>query len=460
MSDRGKARDEGRERSMIIIIGAGPAGLAAAEAASRNRTEVTLIDSSPRVGGQYWRHRGTVKGYRSERADRLFAKISTAKSITHISEATVWSIESSADTFRVNYLQGGQERSLTAEKLILATGAYDRSLPFPGWDHPGSMTPGAAQAILKGHGVLVGKRVIVAGTGPFLLPVATGLAESGAKIVGLYEASSPIRWLLSLHALVLNPGKFAELIYYAKLLKKFHITPRFNRAISSFSGGLATVSRLDWGFRFKKNESETFSADVVSVGWGFLPDVTLGGIVGCEQIVDIDGTSVFSVDDEQRSSIDNVWIAGEATGIGGADLSLIEGEIAGLSASGQKISPLKRLTRFRKAIFANALKRSYPIRNGWQGWPKDSTIVCRCEEVKLGDIRESVRDLGAEDSRTAKLFTRAGMGLCQGRVCSRNVSEIVAGFTNCTVSDAERIASSNRPIANPISLGLLGDGKK
>ena len=145
---------------------------------------------------------------------------------------------------------------------------------------------------------------------------------------------------------------------------------------------------------------------------------------------------------------------------GGADLSLIEGEIAGISASGQGVRSLLKFNRMRKQIFANALKRSYPIRDGWQSWSDDTTTICRCEEVKMTEIRESVTELGAEDSRTAKLFTRAGMGLCQGRICSRNVSEIVAGLTHCTVSDSERIASSNRPIASPISLGLLGDGKK
>jgi NADPH-dependent 2,4-dienoyl-CoA reductase/sulfur reductase-like enzyme len=460
MSRRGKTGNEGRERTMIIVIGAGPAGLAAAEAASRNGTEVSLIDSSPRVGGQYWRNRGNVRGYRSARADQLFEKISSAASITHISEATVWSIEKVGELFRVNYLQRGLEGVLTAEKLIIATGAYDRSLPFPGWDQPGSMTPGAAQAMLKGNGVVVGRRVVVAGTGPFLLPVATGLAESGADVVGLFDANNPIRWLLSLHALLLNPEKFAELIYYGKLLKKYRITPQFNRVISSFGDGLATVSRLEAGFKLKKNTSEKLSVDVVSVGWGFLPDVTLGGIAGCAQKVDSDGTTIFAVDGDQRSSLDNIWIAGEATGIGGADLSLIEGEIAGLSASGQNISWRKKFTRFRKVAFANALKRSYPIGDDWKSWLQDSTTICRCEEVKMSEICESVSELGAEDSRTAKLFTRAGMGLCQGRVCSRNVSEIVADLTNCKVSDAERIASSNRPIASPISLGLLGDGKK
>lgn len=445
---------------MIIVIGAGPAGLAAAEAASRNGTDVALIDSAPRKGGQYWRHQTSVKGYRSNRADILFAKIENASSITHISEATVWSIERDGNLFRVNYLQGGEEGSLTAEKLILATGAYDRSLPFPGWDKPGSMTPGAAQSLLKGHGVLAGKRVIVAGTGPFLLPVATGLAESGAEIVGLYDAHSPLRWALSPHALLLNPSKFLELIYYVRLLKRFNVRPQFRRAVSTFSDGSATVSRVNSRFKFMAKKDKSHLVDVVAVGWGFLPDLSLGGIVGCAQRVDTDGTTIFSVDDAQRSSVENVWIAGEATGIGGADLSLIEGEIAGLNASGQRVSLVLRFNRMRKQIFADALKRSYPIRDGWQRWSEDTTTICRCEEVKMGEIRESVSELGAKDSRTAKLFTRAGMGLCQGRVCSRNVSEIVAGLTHCTVTDGERIASSNRPIASPISLGLLGGGKK
>ncbi len=445
---------------MIIVIGAGPAGLAAAEAASRNGTDVALIDSAPRKGGQYWRHQIAVKGYRSNRADNLFAKIENASSITHISEATVWSIEKDGNLFRVNYLQGGQESSLTAEKLILATGAYDRSLPFPGWDKPGSMTPGAAQSLLKGHGVLAGKKVVVAGTGPFLLPVATGLAESGAEIVGLYDANTPLRWALSPHALLLNPSKFLELIYYARLLKRFSVTPQFKRAVYSFSEGSATISRVNSKFNIVAKRNKSHLVDVVAAGWGFTPDLSLGGIVGCAQRVDVDGTTIFSVDDAQRSSVENVWIAGEATGIGGADLSLIEGEIAGLSASGQGVRPLLKFNRMRKQIFANALKRSYPIRDGWQSWSDVTTTICRCEEVKMSEIRESVTELGAEDSRTAKLFTRAGMGLCQGRICSRNVSEIVAGLTHCTVSDEERIASSNRPIASPISLGLLGDGKK
>ena len=445
---------------MIIVIGAGPAGLAASEAAARNGSDVALIDSAPRIGGQYWRHRTEVSGYRSNRAEALFAKIRASRSITYISEASVWSIERAGTLIRVNYLQGTTESSLTAEKLIIATGAYDRSLPFPGWDQPGSMTPGAVQALYKGHGVLAGKRIVVAGTGPFLLPVATALAEAGVEIVGLYEAHSPLRWALSPVALIFNLSKFAELIYYWRLLAKHGIRPQFGRVVTSFAHGRATISHVDSDFQVKAKRAQTVEVDAVAVGWGFLPDLTLGGIAGCKQRVVSDGTTVFDVDRNQLSSQPNVWIAGEATGIGGADLSLLEGEIAGLAASGHEISSRLRIKRYAKELFAQALLRSYPIRDGWKSWSNEETVICRCEEVTLANIKESVVELGAEDSRTAKLFTRAGMGLCQGRVCSRNVAEIVAGLTGCSVSDEERIASSNRPIAAPISLGLLGDGKK
>jgi hypothetical protein len=209
----------------------------------------------------------------------------------------------------------------------------------------------------------------------------------------------------------------------------------------------------------KFGKSRAIKADVVAVGWGFLPDLSLGGILGCAQKVDSDGTVIFEVDQNQLSSQPHIWIAGEATGIGGADLSLIEGEIAGLAASGQKISSSLFRNRARKQRFADALKRTYPVRDGWRQWITPSTIICRCEEVRSQEIADSVIELGAEDSRTSKLFTRAGMGLCQGRMCSRNVSEIVSGITQCAVTDGERIAASNRPTAAPISLGQLADGK-
>ena len=196
---------------MIAIIGAGPAGLAAAKVAAKSGADVVVLDSAPRPGGQYWRHRDVVEGYKSHRAGDYFDSVIASKSVTYIHGAQVWSAVRHKGSITLNYLHEGSEKTITVEKLILATGAYDRSIPFTGWELPGSMTPGAAQALLKGHGVIAGKKILVSGTGPFLLPVAVGLAEAGADVLGIVEAHSPLRWLRSPLALILNPdGTFSD----------------------------------------------------------------------------------------------------------------------------------------------------------------------------------------------------------------------------------------------------------
>jgi NADPH-dependent 2,4-dienoyl-CoA reductase/sulfur reductase-like enzyme len=379
--------------------------------------------------------------------------------IIYISGAQIWSAVPGENGITLNYLAAGIESSITAQKVILATGAHDRAIPFTGWERPGVMTPGAAQALLKGHNVIAGQRILITGTGPFLMPVAVGLAAAGAYVAGIIEAHSPLRWLKSPVALLLNPQKSIELICYIRKIGKYKLKVRFNRAVIAFDGKSATIAKIDSELRIKKRESE-IDCDVIAAGWGFTPDVTLGGILGCKQLVDRDGTVIFEVDGNQRSSVANIWIAGEATGIGGADLALIEGRIAALSALGLAIPARLRFARYRSQKFATALQVSYPVGNGWQGWLSQESKVCRCEEVSLGEICSSVSELSANDARTSKLFTRAGMGMCQGRICSRNVSEIIASQTQCEVTEQERIGYSNRPIAAPIALGALADGIK
>jgi NADPH-dependent 2,4-dienoyl-CoA reductase/sulfur reductase-like enzyme len=444
---------------MIAIIGAGPAGLAAAMTAAESNEQVVVIDSAPRPGGQYWRHLSKVEGYKSSRSAKYFSALQENEKIIYISGAHIWSAVHTENGITLNYLAAGIESAITAQKVILATGAHDRAIPFTGWERPGVMTPGAAQALLKGHNVIAGQRILITGTGPFLLPVAVGLAAAGADVAGIIEAHSPLRWLRSPLALLLNPQKSIELIYYLRKIAKYKLKVSFNRAVIAFDGKSATVAKIDSELRIKKKESE-IDCDVIAAGWGFSPDVTLGGILGCQQMVDRDGTVIFEVDGEQRSSVANIWIAGEATGIGGADLALIEGRIAALSAIGRGIPLRLRFARYRSQKFATALQISYPVGNGWQGWLSQESKICRCEEVSLGEICASVTELSANDARTSKLFTRAGMGMCQGRICSRNVSEIIASQTQCEVTDHERIGYSNRPIAAPIALGALADGIK
>jgi NADPH-dependent 2,4-dienoyl-CoA reductase/sulfur reductase-like enzyme len=443
---------------MIAIIGAGPAGLAAARAIALAGIAVTVIDAAQKPGGQYWRHRSTVDGYKATRSENYFSTVMRNPLVTYINGAQVWSATRSEKSIHINYLQSGVEKTLTCTDLILTTGAYDRSLPFTGWDKPGSMTPGAAQALLKGHGVIAGKSIVISGTGPFLLPVAVGLAAGGAKVEGVFEANSPLRWLRSPLALLLNPEKALELLYYLKQFRRYSIPVRFGKAVTEFTGHSVRISDVNSDMTIKKANVQEIECNVIAAGWGFVPDITLGGILGCNQVVDKDGTVIFSTDHQQRSSASNIWIAGEATGIGGSDLALAEGHIAGLSVIGKRIPFSLNFSKFRKRLFARALQVSYPVNPGWKKWLNRETLICRCEEVTCGQILDSVEELKAEDARTSKLFTRAGMGLCQGRICSRNVAEVIGASKELSVSDSERIAYSNRPIAAPISLGTLGDG--
>jgi len=427
---------------MIAIIGAGPAGLAAAVTAAKKGEKVILIDSSTRLGGQYWRH--LPSNWNQKRlpyfaeAQELFDQVLSSPLITWYSNAHVWQAEKKNKIFYLYVLKNGVEEVITAKKVILATGAYDRTLPFPGWTSPGVMTPGAAQAMLKTHGVLVGKKIVIAGTGPFLLPVATGLASAGAEIVALLEANKPWRWILNVHGLLLNPSKIREGIYYLKKLRSLGISIQYGSTVTSFEAGIAKIGE------------KKISCDVVAVGWGFVPELSLAGILGAKLKVEKDGTVVIDVNQNQETSIQGLFAAGESTGIGGSVLAIAEGEIAAGKGN--------RLTRWRAQVFAKGLQRVYPVSSRWLSSLNSEVTLCRCEEVRVSDIHSAIVELGAQDGRSAKLLTRAGMGLCQGRVCGRNVSEVVASQLSREVPDQERIASASRPLAGPISLGELGDG--
>ena len=214
----------------------------------------------------------------------------------------------------------------------------------------------------------------------------------------------------------------------------------------------------------KVKKVKNVKCDVVAIGWGFTADTSLAGSLGCKQVVAKDESVIVWVDSEQQTNIPGIFAAGEITGIGGSDLSMAEGVIAGIAAAkfvGCKVDILKahRKRRAKRQRFANALIKAYPNKAGWKLWPNDQTTICRCEEVSLGDLKFAVEELGATDSRTAKLFTRCGMGLCQGRICGRSVVDLVAKELSVLPTDIDRISAVNRPIITPIPLGVLAQGE-
>jgi NADPH-dependent 2,4-dienoyl-CoA reductase/sulfur reductase-like enzyme len=433
----------------IVVVGAGPAGMAAAAAAARHGVDVVLIDAGVKLGGQYHRQDALAPG-------DAFA---LPGNVEHVADATVWAIEPVDGGHRVHLRIGPADgprrhgRAVEARALVLATGAYDRALPFPGWDLPGVFTAGAAQALAKGQGVAVGDRVVVGGTGPFLLPVAASLIGAGARVVEVAEANAAVTgWLSDPPGALAGWSKTGELMRYAAALARHRVPYRSRTAVIEAHGidvvESVTVARLDGLWNPVPGTERRIEADAVAVGFGFTPQLELALAARCRVE---DGFVV--VDAAQGTSAPGVFAAGELTGIGGAALAASEGEVAGAAAAkfvGAAVEPpLKAMARVRSGRrFAAALNAAYPVLPGWQGWLRDDTIVCRCEEVTKAALYRAVDERDVEAVRSLKLVSGAGLGLCQGRVCGRNVAEL-AGV------DAAGFAK--RPIASPIRLAELAE---
>lgn len=442
----------------LVVIGAGPAGLAAAVAAATAGLDVALVDAGRRPGGQYYRHHAAATGRLHHGWDAFVRLRDALDRLTYLPDHRVWHAE---DGFTVHALAGDRDERparIDARTLIVATGAYDRSLPFPGWDLPGVRTAGGAQALLKGDRVTAGRRLVVAGTGPFLLPVATGLARAGATVAGVYEANRPYGFA---RHVARHPDKAREGAGYAAVLARHRIPYRTGHTVVAAHGDdrveAVTVARLDRDWA--RVSERAVECDAVAIGYGFTPQLEIPLQLGCATRMDADGSLVIAVDAAQRTSVPGVYAAGETTGVGGAALSLAEGELAGLAAAeaaaGVPADParVRRLLARRRRLreFAAALHRAYPVRPGWMDRLRDDTLVCRCEEVTRGRLAEAAR-LGATDARSAKLLTRAGMGRCQGRVCGYATAWLAAGAGGRAPGPGDLSGTAGRPIAQPVRL--------
>lgn len=453
----------------VLVVGAGPAGLHAALAAADHGAEVSLLDASDGLGGQFWRHLPEQRPADEEGIlhhkwalfQHLRDRLLDHPRCRVVTGAEVWAIEPAVGSdagVRVHVLVGasGAPRReplvLEPDRLVLATGAHDRVLPFPGWDLPGVYSAGAAQALAKGERTVVGARVLVAGSGPFLLAAAASLTATGADVVAVHEASRTRllgrEWLSRPWELARSADKAAELAAYAATHLRHRIPYRTGSAVLAACGedrvSSVRVARVDDQWRPVPGSDREIEVDAVCVSHGFTPRLELAIAAGC----DIGPSRFVTVDDRQRSSVPGVYAAGELTGIGGMALSAVEGTIAGLAAAGAELPRSALAERARHRAFARRLARAHRIGSGWTQWLDDDTIVCRCEEVPYAALRaiDASRSL-----RSAKLTTRAGLGICQGRTCGRTVEEILgrsAGLLGRTTID-------RRPIAAPIRLGEL-----
>jgi NADPH-dependent 2,4-dienoyl-CoA reductase/sulfur reductase-like enzyme len=389
----------------LVIVGAGPAGLAAACAACESGATVAVVDETPWLGGQIWR------GLKTQTSNPQARKWIEQFRLT---DATVLDRASVIASPRPGVLLAErQEKPLQIhyEKLILATGARELFLPFPGWTLPGVIGPGGLQSLAKNGWPVNEKRVVIAGSGPLLLAVAVGLKRLGATIVGIAEQASKANITNFGFFLARHPSKLWQGIQLK--LRLTGIPYRYD-AWPVHAEGDQQIKRVTLT---DGHHTWAEECDYLACGFGLVPNVELALALGCELK---DG--FVWVDSNQASSVPNVYCAGEPTGIGGADCALIEGQIAGYAAANNNS---KAQTLFPQRAswhrFRTALAKAFALRPELKSIATDDTCLCRCEDVALGRVRQF------SSWREAKLQTRCGMGACQGRVCGA-ASKFILGW--------------------------------
>jgi NADPH-dependent 2,4-dienoyl-CoA reductase/sulfur reductase-like enzyme len=379
----------------IVVVGGGPAGLAAACAAAESGHQVTLVDETPWLGGQIWRGqspRPTLPEARGwfDRFHRSGATLFPGTAVVAAPEPGLLLAERDDRPCQFRW-----------QRLILATGARELFLPFPGWTLPGVMGPGGLQALVKNGWPISGQRVLLAGSGPLLLAVANSLRRQGACVLSVVEQAPRTRVLNFGLGLYAHPAKLWQGL---RLKLRLLGIPYHCGAWPLRAEGDGTVRAVTL-----TNGKQTWSeeCDLFACGFGLVPNVELPLALGCQ----LAGGSV-RVDGWQATTVPNVFCAGEPTGIGGADCALVEGQIAGYAAadaSAQAEALFARRAAWHQ--FRAALAHAFALRSELKSIATNDTLVCRCEDITLGQMRRF------SSWRDAKLQSRCGMGSCQGRVC-------------------------------------------
>jgi len=381
-----------RSRFDVLVVGGGPAGMAAAVHAAESGQRVGIVDDNAKLGGQIWKgnhEAGSAASKWIERVRSSGVNVLCGR-VFHQPAQSILLAESDDSLSELKY-----------EKLILATGARERFLPFPGWTLPNVMGAGGLQAMVKCGLPLQGKRVVVAGSGPLLLAAAAYLRKHGAEIPIICEQASWASLVRFSMTLLGQPDKIVQGLQLRKQLAGVRLSANSWPVAANGESVLESVTIS------RNGRTETIACDYLACGFHLVPNIELAQLLGCQT-----HNGCVQVDDFQRTTVSAVFCAGEPTGIGGVELSLIEGEIAGLAAAG-RIAEGSRQFRKREKLrrFARSLERTFRLRSELRSLPSPETIVCRCEDVRYSQLREHT------GWRAAKLQTRCGMGPCQGRIC-------------------------------------------
>ncbi|SFP79263.1 FAD/NAD(P)-binding oxidoreductase [Variovorax sp. 770b2] len=409
------------EHCDVLIVGAGPAGMAAAVAAASGGASIVVIDDNPAPGGQIWRD---GPGASLPAAARKWRDALARHANIRVCSGTRVIATPACNELLLEDERGWRMRW---KKLILCTGARELLLPFPGWTLPGVTGAGGLQALIKAGLPVEGERIVIAGSGPLLLAAASTARAAGAKVVRIAEQAT----LTAVAGFAANlwrwPGKAAQSVTLAD--------PQYRTAsrIVSAQGGTQVESvRLLQGGR----EVE-IACDRVACGFGLTPNTQLGRLLGCALAAE--GAHALAVDARQLTSLPDVYAAGECTGFGGSERALAEGTIAGHAAVGnERAAKQHEGERARWHAFAAQLHRSFALAPAIRQMPQPDTLVCRCEDVPFSALADCT---GWTD---AKLHRRCGMGACQGRVCG-DAAQFLFGWT----------PPAPRPPLSPVRISTL-----
>ena len=442
----------------VAIVGAGPAGLRAAEQIVAAGLRPVLIDEAPRIGGQIYRQPPpalqrpprALYGFAAPRAQALFERWAALQpQIDHRPETLVWQIEGRT----LHLLQQGRPGTLQADALLLATGATDRVLPFPGWTLPGVFTLGAAQVLLKAQAALLGPRVVFAGSGPLLYLVAWQYQQAGGAVQAVLDIAPPAAPRRALPALLSRPSLALQGALLLARLRRAGVPVRRGVRLLRAEGD-GRVQRLHWQ---QGAQVQATDCDAVAFGHGLRSETQLADLAGCAFDWDaIDEAWLPRCDAQGRSSVAGVYLAGDGAAIRGADAAENAGARAGqaLLADLQRPSPLPpppalpSHERWRHAIKALA-----PLPADWAAQAPDELMVCRCEEITAGELRACVRDAGALELNRLKALTRIGMGRCQGRMCGAAAARLLAQAANVPLAEVGRLRS--QPPVKPVPIAAL-----
>ncbi len=456
------------ERYPLAIIGAGPAGLAAAALAAGQGLELALFDEQLAPGGQIYRGiesvpegRAAVLGGEYDRGLALVEAM-RARGIRYFPECRVWSLEPGPDGLALGLEQRGQARVVQAERVLLANGAMERPLPFPGWTLPGVMNAGAGQILLKAEGLVPEDGVVIAGCGPLLWLLAWQYLRCGVQVQAILDMAPPSNRLRALPRL---PRALLTHHYIAKGLGYERDLKRAGVPILRGVQGLRALGgeRLEAvGFR-RGRQQRQLECGLLLVHFGLVPNTHLSRAAGCNHGWDRAQQCWRPRSDQWgRSSVEGLLLAGDGAGIFGARSAEHAGRLAACEAL-HSLGLVKRAERDRLAAadrrWLRADRHVRPFLESLFRLPErllqvadDDTIVCRCEEVSAGQIRAAAAD-GHLDSNQVKFLTRCGMGPCQGRQCADAVAQVLAAELGLPVSEAGHYRV--RPPAKPLSLGQL-----